>query len=223
MPQPLTARVTPDGSTSFEATITNLTPSSLFLLASCDLRFRQSVAVELGSLTVYGEVAFVCHEPPGAVVVYRASVEDLHTLEDHMDDGFVVEGGVPWTSLADEEPTNPAGKALPSFDDDTPNAAVRMPPSSTTEVDSKIATVVVRPSSRAPTNDGGPRFGAADDRGDRVGVDEAPTVDGEAAPGVFAEARAGTVLDDASKLGRSPTPDREITDHAGSPPGDAED
>ncbi len=214
MQQPLTARVTPDGSTGFEATITNLTPSSLFLLAPCDLRFRQSVAVQLGALTLYGEVAFVCHEPPGVVVVYRASVEDLHTLEDHMDDTPMVEGGAPWSSLSDEEPTNPAGKGLPDFG---PTAEIhhRAPPGATTEIDSKLATVVVRPSLRAPTTDRGISLA------DRV--DEAPTVDGETAPRMFPEARVGTVLDDASNFGRSSAFDREITDHSRESKDDADD
>ncbi|MEO1336288.1 MAG: hypothetical protein AAFV29_11625, partial [Myxococcota bacterium] len=108
----MTARVMPDGAPSFDATIANLTHSSLFLRAARALRFRQSVTIELGALTLYGEVAFVCHEPPGAVVVFRASADVLHTLEDHMEEVPVVEGGEPWTSLSDEEPTNPAGKSV---------------------------------------------------------------------------------------------------------------
>lgn len=153
MAQPLTARVKPDGATDFEANVTNLTPSSLFLRAPGGLRFRQSVGIELGEVALYGEVAFVCHEPPGAVVVFRASADDLHTLEEHMDEVPVLEGGEPWTPLSDEDPTNPASKIVASDDPAaaTADRSVRVPPDAATDVDAKLATVLVRPSDRTPT------------------------------------------------------------------------
>ncbi|MEM7675933.1 MAG: hypothetical protein AAF449_08015 [Myxococcota bacterium] len=149
MTQPLTARVMPDGAPSFEATIANLTPSSLFLRAARALRFRQSVTIELGALTLYGEVAFVCHEPPGVVVVFRASADVLHTLEDHMEEVPVVEGGELWTPLSDEEPTNPAVKSVEA------NAVAQFNNSRiSTDVDNKVATIVARPSDRHITQGG---------------------------------------------------------------------
>ena len=203
MPRPLTARVTPDGATSFEATIANLTPSSLFLRAPGALQFRQSVTMELGALTLYGEVAFVCHEPPGAVVVFRPSPDDLHTLEDHMEDIPVVEGGEPWTPLSDEDPTNPAGKALVSHPEPTAEITGRFPPNVSTDVDSKLATVLVQPSLRDPTTAGATVNDPTD----------VPTVDGPAEAGTFTDQPAGLRIEDASNVGQSATFDKEITDH----------
>ena len=190
MPQPLSARVTPDGATSFEATITNLTPSSLFLRAPSVLRFRQSVSMELGAVTLYGEVAFVCHEPPGAVVVFRATADDLHTLEDHMDEVPVVEGGEPWTSLPDEEPTNPAAKVL-----STPRqtAELRVPADASTDAEGRLATVLAQTSLRSPTEEGRPPVDPIDP----------PTVDGEPTPRAGSDVQDVTILDDASKFGPS--------------------
>ncbi len=202
MPQPLTARVTPDGATSFEATITNLTPSSLFLRAPCDLRFRQSVALELGAVTLYGEVAFVCHEPPGAVVVFRATAEDLHTLEDHMDEAPVVEGGEPWTPLSDEDPTNPAAKVLAS---PTSLPAERSPAGG--ELGARMATVVAPPASLRSRTD---QAMVVDDPTDP------PTVDGVNAPRTFSdleESQEATLLDEASNFGPRSSLDQEITGH----------
>lgn len=185
MPQPLTARVTPDGATSFEATITNLTPSSLFLRAASDLRFRQSVTMELGTLTLYGEVAFVCHEPPGALVVFRATVEDLHTLEDHMEEVAVVEGGEPWTPLSDEDPTNPAEK-IPSL----ASIRRRAPPNASTDVDGNLSGAVVQPGPRVPTL--GPSL---------VDPTDVPTVDAVADAATFTEAQESTVLEESTEHG----------------------
>ena len=199
MPQPLTARVTPDGATSFEATITNLTPSSLFLRAPCDLSFRQSVALELGAVTLYGEVAFVCHEPPGAVVVFRATAEDLHTLEDHMDEAPVVEGGEPWTPLSDEDPTNPAAKVLAS--------PTNLPesPRGASELGARMATVVSPPASLRSRTD---QAMVAEDPTDP------PTVDGVTASSPLADAEESqdaTLLEDASKFSPRSSLDQEIT------------
>ncbi len=213
MPQPLTARVTPDGATSFDATITNLTPSSLFLRAPCDLRFRQSVTMELGALTLYGEVSFVCHEPPGAVVVFRASAEDLHTLEDHMDETPVVEGGEPWTPLSDEDPTNPAGKAM-AFDGSAVITAPidRRVPAVSTDVDAKLATVIARPSDRAPTHGA-----AASD------PNEVPTVDEGVDLALYGETYEATILEDASSISRQVSFDTDPTENPLGPKDDADD
>ncbi len=209
MLQPLTARVTPDGAMSFDATIANLTPSSLFLRAPGKMRFRQSVSIELGELTLYGEVAFVCHEPPGAVVVFRASAEDLHTLEDHMEEVVVVEGGETWTALSDEDPTNPAGRILdPTVFAPRATAHLHTRASAAADAETKLATVLAPVSQYAPTE------------GERAGdPNDVPTVDG-IRPDEDAEMLASEDLEGDSKS--EVASDSSETDHPAPPAAPAE-
>lgn len=97
----LSARVVPEDGDAFDAPVSNLTPTSLFVLTEAPLSFRQALTLKVGELSLHGEVAFTCVQPPGAVVSFRTTVEALQELEDFMETLPVLVGGSEGTSLDD--------------------------------------------------------------------------------------------------------------------------
>ncbi len=121
MAMALIARVVPEDGDAFDAPVANLTPSSLFVLTESKLAFRQALTLKLGEISLHGEVVFVCVEPPGAVITYRATVEALQELEDFMETLPTVVGGTSGTSLEDFRATSDEElDALPGGDPEGP-------------------------------------------------------------------------------------------------------
>jgi hypothetical protein len=145
MSRTLTAHVVPEHGSDFAAEITNLSPSSLFLLTRRPLVFREAVTVRFSEVSVSGEVAFACREPAGAVVTFRPSDGALREIEDHMDELEVLVGAAdaalanlwddatpveaselpeaPGMVRAAEDPTNTEGTPLEDDEDDAEGAA----------------------------------------------------------------------------------------------------
>lgn len=121
MPTALSARVVPEDGDAFDAPVANLTPSSLFLLTEAPLSFRQALSLKIGEISLHGEVALCCVEPPGVIVTYRATAEALQELEDFMEALPVVVGGSSGTSLEDFQSTTDAQlDAIPEGDPEGP-------------------------------------------------------------------------------------------------------
>lgn len=126
MTSKIEASVVPEHGSEFSAELANLGPQSVFVKAASGLEFREAVTLRFSGVTVHGEVAFVCLNPPGAVVVFSATAEATNVIEDLMDDAEVVVGAdAPrpqstsqpdgWNDttahaeeLDHEDPTNPA-------------------------------------------------------------------------------------------------------------------
>jgi len=121
MPTALSARVVPEDGDAFDAPVANLTPSSLFLLTEAPLSYRQALSVKIGEISLHGEVALCCVEPPGALVSYRATAEALQELEDFMETLPVIVAGSPGVSLEDFKATSDEElDALPDGDPEGP-------------------------------------------------------------------------------------------------------
>lgn len=124
-----TARVIPEGGSEFEAGVTNLRPSSLFLRGAGALCFGDAVTVELAGLSLYGEVAIRARQPDGALVVFSASAEVVRQIEELMDEVEVIELGEPWSAptpssmLSDEDPTTTESLQVPAIAADTQEIA----------------------------------------------------------------------------------------------------
>jgi hypothetical protein len=145
MSRTLTAHVVPEHGSDFAAEITNLSPSSLFLLTRRPLVFREAVTVRFSEVSVSGEVAFACREPAGAVVTFRPSDGALREIEEHMDELEVLVGAAdaalanlwddatpveaselpeaPGAGRAAEDPTNTEGTPLADDEDDPEDVA----------------------------------------------------------------------------------------------------
>lgn len=126
MPTQITANVIAEHGAEFEADLANLGPHFVFVKAASGLEFREAVTLKFNGISVHGEVAFVCRNPAGAVVVFNASPEATNVIEELMDDAEVLIGAdapVPdpppqWddnTAIGEdsEDPTNPALKPRP--------------------------------------------------------------------------------------------------------------
>lgn len=121
MAMALNARVVPEDGDAFDAPVANLTPSSLFVLTESTLTFRQALTLKIGEISLHGEVVFVCVEPPGAVITYRATADALQELEDFMETLPALVGGTSGTSLEDFQSTSDeALDALPGGDPEGP-------------------------------------------------------------------------------------------------------
>ncbi|MCA9555495.1 MAG: hypothetical protein KC933_36035 [Myxococcales bacterium] len=117
----LRAHVIPENGEAFDAMVANLAPSSLYLVTDAPLTFKQALTLQLGEISLHGEVAFACTEPAGVVVVFRASAEALVALEDFMDALPVVVGGSQGTSLEDfQAMTDAEIDAIPEGDPEGP-------------------------------------------------------------------------------------------------------
>jgi hypothetical protein len=117
----LRAHVIPENGEAFDAMVANLAPSSLYLVTDAPLTFKQALTLQLGEISLHGEVAFACTEPAGVVVVFRASAEALVALEDFMDTLPVVVGGSQGTSLEDFQAMSDAEiDAIPEGDPEGP-------------------------------------------------------------------------------------------------------
>lgn len=117
MPDTLTAQVIPEKGAEFEATVSNLATSSLFVISREKLSFREAVTVKFERVAVHGEVAFLCREPPGAVIVFRPSPEAIDFIENEMDEILIVEGGGPLSLEALGQISDAELDALPDSDD----------------------------------------------------------------------------------------------------------
>lgn len=103
----ITASVTAEHGSEFEAELANIGPHSLFVKAASGLEFRESVTLAFNEVSVHGEVAFVCRNPPGAVVVFNASPEATDVIEELMEGAEIVIGA------------DAPAPAPPSWDDHT--------------------------------------------------------------------------------------------------------
>ncbi|MEQ9502989.1 MAG: hypothetical protein RIT81_39330 [Deltaproteobacteria bacterium] len=108
MPTKITAHVIAEHGAEFDADLTNMGPHFAFVRAASGLEFREAVTLKFNDVSVHGEVAFVCRNPAGAVVVFNASPEATNVIEDLMEDAEVVMG-------ADAPPPEPP----PQWDDNT--------------------------------------------------------------------------------------------------------
>lgn len=122
----LKARVIPESGSELDgARLYNLRPSSVFVAGAQGLGFSSAVTLELGTLSLYGEVALVSHDPVGALVVFSASAEVVHEIEELMDEVQVIEVGRPsaeWEAATpvgeDEDPTKTESLQMPAIQAD---------------------------------------------------------------------------------------------------------
>lgn len=172
MPSMLSAHVVPEHGSDFTAEITNLSTGSCFVRTERPLTFRQAVTVRFGDISLDGEVAFVCRDPAGAVLSFRASEEAIRAIEDRMDEVPILFGAPGASSAWDEpttyeahlgaeklriepdpeDPTNTEAKAIEVEDEDDEVASevqqawvrASFPPRFTTEVVSNEAILAAR-------------------------------------------------------------------------------
>ena len=90
----LRAHVIPENGEAFDAMVANLAPSSLYLVTDAPLTFKQALTLQLGEISLHGEVAFACTEPAGVVVVFRASAEALERVQADYEELFGDDGHV---------------------------------------------------------------------------------------------------------------------------------